>query len=207
MIGNTLYKQLNAGMSIPISHEAVAIHALLEHGGEESAHAPSVELLKMLYRQMRVLAGPRPDLDDLVQCAAERVLRALPRFEGRSALSTFVYGVAYRTLLGHDRWYRRWSRRFSLADDQVGESEDDTESTEQAAIRARRAASLHRALAQLPPCKRAVIILHDLEGVEMKEIATIVEANERTVRSRLRDGRKKLAQILVDDPLFDQEAP
>jgi DNA-directed RNA polymerase specialized sigma24 family protein len=41
----------------------------------------------------------------------------------------------------------------------------------------------------------------------MKEIATIVEANERTVRSRLRDGRKKLAQILVDDPLFDQEAP
>jgi RNA polymerase sigma-70 factor, ECF subfamily len=195
-------------MTIPVGHEAVALHALLEQGrGEECAHAPSVELLKMLYRQMRVLAGPRPDLDDLVQCAAERVLRALPRFEGRSALSTFVYGVAYRTLLGHERWYRRWSRRFSLADDQVGESEDNAESTEQAAIRARRAASLHRALAQLPPCKRAVIILHDLEGVEMKEIATIVEANERTVRSRLRDGRKKLAQILVDDPLFDQEAP
>jgi RNA polymerase sigma-70 factor (ECF subfamily) len=194
-------------MSIPISHEAVALHALLEQGGEDSVYAPSVELLKMLYRQMRVLAGPRPDLDDLVQCAAERVLRALPRFEGRSALSTFVYGVAYRTLLGHDRWYRRWSRRFSLADDEVGESEDDTESTEQAAMRARRAASLHRALAQLPPCKRAVIVLHDLEGVEMKEIATIVDANERTVRSRLRDGRKKLAQLLVDDPLFDQEAP
>ncbi len=194
-------------MSIPISHEAVTLHSLLRHGGEECANAPSVELLKMLYRQMRVLAGPRPDLDDLVQCAAERVLRALPRFEGRSALSTFIYGVAYRTLLGHDRWYRRWSRRFSLSDDQVGESEDNAESTEQAAIRARRAASLHRALAQLPPCKRAVIILHDLEGVEMKEIATIVEANERTVRSRLRDGRKRLAQILVDDPLFDQEAP
>jgi DNA-directed RNA polymerase specialized sigma24 family protein len=128
VIGNTLYTASDAGMSIPISHEAVAIHALLERGGEESAYAPSVELLKMLYRQMRVLAGPRPDLDDLVQCAAERVLRALPRFEGRSALSTFVYGVAYRTLLGHDRWYRRWSRRFSLADDQVGESEDDAES-------------------------------------------------------------------------------
>jgi RNA polymerase sigma-70 factor (ECF subfamily) len=194
-------------MTIPMSHEVVAIHALLEQGGDECAHAPSTELLKMLYRQMRVLAGPRPDLDDLVQCAAERVIRALPRFEGRSALSTFVYGVAYRTLLGQDRWFRRWSRRFSLADEHAIESEDDCESTEQAAIRARRAASLHRALAQLPPCKRAVIVLHDLEGVEMKEIATIVDANERTVRSRLRDGRKKLAQILIDDPLFDQEAP
>lgn len=196
-------------MSIPVSPEAVALHSLLARSeGEACAHAPSVELLKMLYRQMRALAGPRPDLDDLVQMAAEKVLGALPRFEGRSALSTFVYGVAYRTLLGHDRWYRRWSRRFSYADDHGGvDTESDTESTEQAAVRARRAASLHRALAELPPCKRAVIVLHDLEGVEMREIATIVDANERTVRSRLRDGRRKLQEILVNDPLFDQEAP
>ena len=101
-------------MSIPVSPEAVALHALLsQSGGRDSVRVPSAELLKLLYRQMRVLAGPRPDLDDLVQCAAERVIRALPRFEGRSSLSTFAYGVAYRTLLGHDRWFRRWQRRFS----------------------------------------------------------------------------------------------
>jgi len=195
-------------MSIPVSPEAVALHALLSRSGNDAVRAPSVELLKLLYRQMRVLAGPRPDLDDLVQCAAERVIRALPRFEGRSTLSTFAYGVAYRTLLGHDRWFRRWQRRFSFSDDYPGfEVEAPCEGTEQAAVRAGRAASLHRALAQLPPCKRAVIVLHDLEDVPMKDIAAIVDANERTVRSRLRDGRKRLAQILMTDPLFDQEAP
>src|SRR4051812_43399259 len=167
-------------MSIPISHEAVAIHALLEQGGEESAYAPSVELLKMLYRQMRVLAGPRPDLDDLVQCAAERMIRALPRFEGRSMLSTFAYGVAYRTLLGHDRWYRRWSRRFSFAEDQAGlEPAQAGDDSEEATTRAQRSASLHRALAGLAPAKRAVIVLHDLEGLSLKDVATVVGANER----------------------------
>ncbi len=55
---------------------------------------------------MRALAGPRQDLDDLVQAAAERALKALERFEGRSALSPFTYGIVYRTLLDHQRWYR-----------------------------------------------------------------------------------------------------
>ena len=60
-----------------------------------------------------------------------------------------------------------------------------TENAEQSALRARRASSLHRALAQLPASKRAVIVLHDLEELEMKEVAEIVDTNERTVRSRL----------------------
>ncbi len=123
-------------------------------------------------------------------------------------MSTFVYGVAYRTLLGQDRWFRRWHRRFSFADDAPScEPEPLGETSEQATIRARRAACLHRALGELAPSKRAVIVLHDLEGMTMSDIATIVAANERTVRSRLRDGRKKLAAILAADPWFDQEAP
>lgn len=122
-------------------------------------------------------------------------------------LSTFAYGVAYRTLLGHDRWFRRWRRRFSYAEDEPApEPQNPGESTEEAALRAQRSASLHRALAQLAPSKRAVIVLHDLEGLPLKDVATIVATNERTVRSRLRDGRRKLAEILANDPGFDSEA-
>jgi RNA polymerase sigma-70 factor, ECF subfamily len=195
-------------MSIPLSSDAVAGETFLGADRTDSVNPPARDLLRLLYRQMRTLAGPRPDLDDLVQCAAERMIRALPRFEGRSMLSTFSYGVAYRTLLGHDRWFRRWRRRFAFAEDERGpEPANAGESTEDATLRAQRSASLHRALAQLSPGKRAVIVLHDLEGMEMKDVATIVDANERTVRSRLRDGRKKLAEILRADPRFDGEAP
>jgi RNA polymerase sigma-70 factor (ECF subfamily) len=173
---------------------------------EESSRRVPDELLTLLYRQMRSLAGPRRDLDDLVQAAAERALRAFPRFEGRSALSTWTYGVAYRTVLDHDRWFRRWSRRFSFA-----ETADPVEGPadwdgEVAMLELHRARRLHLALDWLPPAKRAVVVLHDLEGVEVSEIARIVATNERTVRSRLRDGRKKLAALLAADPSFDVEA-
>ena len=195
-------------MTFPVSHDAVSLEALAHSSPNETAAELSRDVLDMLYRQMRVLAGPRRDLDDLVQAAAERLIRALPHFEGRSSLSTFAYGVAYRTLLSQDRWFRRWSRRFSLADEGVARDRESlSETTEDAAVRAQRAASLHRALAQLPGAKRAVIVLHDLEGMEMKEVAAVVATNERTVRSRLRDGRKRLAAILIADPLFEREAP
>lgn len=163
-------------------------------------------LLGLLYRQMRALAGPRQDLDDLVQAAAERALRALPRFEGRSALSTWTYGVAYRTLLDHDRWYRRWRRRFQLADDDALPEPVTWVQGEQLGMELSRARRLHVALAALPPAKRAVVTLHDLEGLALAEVASVVGANERTVRSRLRDARLKLAKLLAADPAFDPEA-
>jgi RNA polymerase sigma-70 factor, ECF subfamily len=195
-------------MTFPISQEAVSLETIVRQGAQTQGAELSRDVLDMLYRQMRVLAGPRRDLDDLVQAAAERLIRALPHFEGRSALSTFAYGVAYRTLLSHDRWFRRWSRRFTLADETAPrEREASSETTEDLAVRAQRAGRLHQALSQLPPPKRTVIVLHDLEGMEMKEVAAVVEANERTVRSRLRDGRKRLAAILIADPLFEREAP
>ena len=195
-------------MAPPHSPEPLALPSMVQQVSRESVRDLPADVLALLYRQMRVLAGPRTYLDDLVQAAAVRLIRALPHFEHRSSLSTFAYGVAYRTLLGQDRWYRRWSRRFSFAEDQEeAEPPVTVGDAEQSMLRARRASSLHRALAQLPAPKRAVIVLHDLEELEMKEVAAIVDVNERTVRSRLRDGRKKLAEILTSDPLFDEEAP
>jgi RNA polymerase sigma-70 factor (ECF subfamily) len=61
---------------------------------------------------------------------------------------------------------------------------------------------VYEALDRLPPAKRAVLVMHDLEGLSFSEIALAVGANERTLRSRLRDGRRKLAEQLRNDPLF-----
>jgi RNA polymerase sigma-70 factor, ECF subfamily len=168
------------------------------------------ELLSLLYRQMRALAGPRQDLDDLVQAAAERALKALGRFEGRSTLATFTYGIVYRTLIDHQRWYRRFQRRFTLDNDTRAEEAAELtfpRSSETDLRELERARRLYVALDALPHEKRATLILHDLEGLDVAQVATISGANELTVRSRLRDAHKKLAEILRQDPLFDPEAP
>jgi RNA polymerase sigma-70 factor (ECF subfamily) len=158
----------------------------------------------LVYRQMHSLAGRARDLDDLVQIAAEQVFRSLSSFEGRSAPSTWTYRICYHTLLKRRRFYQRWLRRFVHAED-VGNERLLVETAPdggQLYERRERVRRLRAALERVSPKRRAVVILHDLEELEIREIAGIVGANELTVRSRLRDGRKQLAAELQSDPYF-----
>jgi RNA polymerase sigma-70 factor (ECF subfamily) len=175
----------------------------------ERAEVLPDEALELLYRQMHNLAGPRRDLDDLVQAAAERAVRAWPQFEGRSSLSTWTYRIAYRTFLDELRWFGRWRRRFTLWDDepepQRARAASGEAGAEAEAIRSQRVARLHAALDQLPPAKRAVVVLYELEELSAAEIASIIGTNERTVRSRLHDARNRLVKLLRTDAAFDPE--
>ena len=69
-----------------------------------------------------------------------------------------------------------------------------------------RSARLRKAIDELSPKRRTVVVMHDLEGLSVEAIAGVVKANPLTVRSRLRDGRKDLAKILAKDPYFGDEA-
>lgn len=148
---------------------------------------------------MRTLAGSNAsDLDDLVQVAAEQVFRDLPAFTGRSDVLTWVYTVCYRVLLKQRRWYRRWSLRFHFQDEDV--EHVSQEPSPQASVEAYESVQrLHVALARMSDKYRAVVVLCDLEELSVHEVATIVDCNELTVRSRLRDGRKQLKRLLEAD--------
>lgn len=145
---------------------------------------------------MRALAGrSAPDLDDLVQVAAEQVFRSVGSFDGRSDVSTWIYSICYRVLLRHRSWYRRWRARFVLAERDLDLASDEPLPT--ALLEAReRALHLQLALAQLSDKYRAVVVLHDIEELDVRQVASIVGAGELTVRSRLRDGRKQLHRLL-----------
>jgi RNA polymerase sigma-70 factor (ECF subfamily) len=133
-----------------------------------------------------------------VQQAAEQVFKNRGSFEGRSELATWVYAICYRVLLKQRRWYRRWSTRFRLEldDDPIPQS-DSLPSVD--LERRERLQQLQVALQHLSERHRAVVILHDLEELSVAEISSIVACNELTVRSRLRDARKKLRVLLHDE--------
>jgi RNA polymerase sigma-70 factor (ECF subfamily) len=178
---------------------------------DEPAYSPAEfrnEVFHLVYRQMHALAGRSADLNDLAQTAAEQAFRSLSSFEGRSSPSTWTYRVCYFTLLKRRRFYQRWLRRFAYTEDVASErllvetAPDGGELLE----RRERARRLRAALDRVSPKRRAVVILHDLEELEIAEIAEIVGAKETTVRSRLRDGRKRLAEELHGDPYFGSEA-
>jgi len=169
--------------------------------------AQAAEIFTLVYRQMRSLVGGRAEFDDLVQIAAEQALRSLPSFEGRSKISTWTYRICYLTLLKHERWYRRWLRRFALTEPaELFETEGSLAPDDLVLEQMERSARLRTAVDRLSPKRRAVVVLHDLEGLSVDAVAIVVKTNPLTVRSRLRDGRKDLARLLADDPYFGDEA-
>jgi RNA polymerase sigma-70 factor (ECF subfamily) len=172
-----------------------------------AVHASDAELFALVYRQMRGFAGLSQDIDDLVQIALEQVVRGRPTFGARAAISTWTHQICYRTWLKHRRWYGRWLRRFSLTDDGTLPEPGGSElATVDALEQREREKRLHAALERISPKRRAVVVLHDLQGLGVEEIALIVEAPPLTVKSRLRDGRKLLTQALADDPYFGEAA-
>ena len=163
-------------------------------------------IFALVYRQMRVLAGHR-DVDELAQAAAEQAIKGLPRFEGRSELSTWTYRICYLTVRKHDRWYRRWLKRFTLTlDGALPDPASEARAGDERLEEQERALRLREALDGLSAKRRAVIVLHDLEGRSVDEIATIVGAAPAAVRSRLRDARKALAERLSGDSYFGDRA-
>jgi RNA polymerase sigma factor (sigma-70 family) len=131
------------------------------------------------------------------------VHRSLPGFESRARASTWTFRICYQVWLKHLRWHRRWLARFALTDDPSDfEARDPSPAAAEALERAEKLAHLRRALDRVAPKLRAVVVLYDLEGMRIGEIAEIVRANPLTVRSRLRDGRRRLAQVLASDPYF-----
>ncbi len=144
----------------------------------------------------RRITGNDADALDATQDALMAVVRGLPRFDGRSRFSTWVYRVATNACL--DELRRR--RRRPL----VGLPEhDDGAAVEVADPGARDPGEtvadqllVDTALASLPPEFRAAVVLRDLCQLDYAEIAEVLDLPPGTVRSRIARGRRQLADLL-----------
>jgi RNA polymerase sigma-70 factor (ECF subfamily) len=59
---------------------------------------------------------------------------------------------------------------------------------------------LERALGNLPPRARSVFVLHDVEGLEHQEVASMLGITEGTSKSQLHKARMRLRQMLAPGP-------
>jgi len=148
------------------------------------AHAAQV------HSDLRRIFGPRADLDDVSQSVFVEILRALPRFEGRSRLKTWVrritWNVAYQEMRLAYR-LKRWESHDEI--EAVAPRRDDPETRAELG-------RLYDALERLAPKQRVVVLLHDVEGQSLKEIGEALGRPLQTVASQLRVGRKSLVEAL-----------
>lgn len=129
--------------------------------------------------------------DDLYQEAVVRAFRKLDGLREEAKFRSWFYAV----LLSLHRTRSRWSfrRRFVALDPLLAvEREPGAEDAGTSADAAMQLARIRQALATLPAEQRQAVVLHDLDGFTMEEIATMTDVTVSAVKSRTSRGRRRL---------------
>jgi RNA polymerase sigma-70 factor, ECF subfamily len=144
-----------------------------------------------IYAVCRRMAGNDADALDATQEALIAVVRGLPRFDGRSAFSTWAYRVATNACLDELR------RRKRRPDPGLPELEHaPVGGPPPVADLVADRLDIDGALAALPPEFRAPVVLRDQLGLDYAEIAEVLGIPPGTVRSRIARGRAAVARQL-----------
>lgn len=150
-------------------------------------------------RMVARLLGPGAcplDVEDLVQQVFVAVHGALPRFRGDAKPTTWLYGIASRTVLGYLRSRRRHRRMVESLEAMVEVQPSTTSNPEDDVLRRRALHRVWRALMTIKPKKRVVFILYEVEGLSGAEIARALEVKPATVHTRLYHARRELDAAL-----------
>ncbi len=139
------------------------------------------------------------EAQDLTQEVFLRVYRSLKSFRSdEGSLATWLTRVTRNLLIDHYRRTRQDRVTDSIEDQLPVLEESMPASARPDGMVAGREASeiLQAALQKLSPELRESVILRDLEGMEYREISTVLRIPEGTVKSRLNRGRTELARVL-----------
>ncbi len=131
------------------------------------------------------------DFKDLMH---DTIIIAYSKFEelkDPSVFLSFLFGVSRRILSNSSRKKstENWSSNNEVY--QVPSLDDQTESKLEVSL-------LNEALSKLPEDQKETIILFEISGFSIKEIAELHEIGESAVKQRLVRGRKKLSELLTD---------
>lgn len=143
---------------------------------------------RYVWRALRNLGVADADVEDVCQEVFITVHRRLGDFEGRSTLRTWLYGICLRTASDYRR--RARVRREQATSEPPLDAALDQATQGSAVAEARHA--VKTLLDILDDEKREVVVLYEIEGFTMKEVAEIVGCPLQTAYSRLYSARELL---------------
>jgi len=186
--------------------EAAELLEAIRRGDADAFEQVAREHAPRLFRLALRLTGRREDAEDLVQDTLVRALPALPRFEGRAKLGTYLVRALSNQWKNRLRSKSRsrlvdWFRgRSADTDEEVLAPVDDSPSVEERLVAEDRAAAVREAVTRLVPERRLALLLYEVEEMSYEEIAETTGVPVGTVRSRLARARGDLRRILGKRP-------
>ncbi len=164
-----------------------------------------------MYNYIARMTGDPIEAEDLTQDAILRAHRAIGSFRGGATFQTWLYRIATNICVDALRRQRRQGGRARSLDDPLEADEgqitrdvaDHTNDPQDLAQVDELRQEVGRAIAELSPKLRSVVILFDLQGLTYEEIANTLNLPLGTVKSRLFNARARLRDLLrpyVEEP-------
>jgi RNA polymerase sigma-70 factor (ECF subfamily) len=152
-----------------------------------------------VWRQLRRLGIASADLPDVTHDVFVVVHRRLDSFDRDRPVRPWLFGILFRVASGHQRLFRQTRE---LLPRTAVDAEDPAPLPDDALLDRQARAVASRALDGLDVRLRCVLEMHDLGGRAVPEIAEALQIPVKTVYSRLRLARERLAteasRLLLD---------
>jgi RNA polymerase sigma-70 factor (ECF subfamily) len=166
---------------------------------EELAAALPAQLPSLL-RFAHTLTADASLAEDLVQETVGRALERSADFRGDSSLATWLHRILHNLAVDSVRRSREDpSEDVAMAIEARWREDDYTVDPDAVIARAELRDDLREALSHLPVHYRTAVVLHDAEGMTMREIAQIQQVSLPAAKQRLRRGRMLLVSQLAAD--------
>lgn len=140
------------------------------------------------------MGGTRVDVPELTQQVFVELYMALPRFQFKSKLSTFIYRITVNVVC-KDLKYN--SRILTPTDDfPIPDTTSDERNAEQNIIRDERHRQLHQAIGRLHAEQRTALVLYTFNDFSYNDIAEVMQCTTAKVESLIFRARKNLKKML-----------
>ncbi len=144
-----------------------------------------------LTRSLRRLGVPYSELEDLAHEVFLVLHRRWDDYDPTRALRPWLFGIAFRVVSAHRRRHIREVPHAAIEAEDLAPRPDQLMAAEQAR------SLVLKALEGVPMERRAVLVMHDLDNVAMREIASVLSIPLFTAYSRLRKARKELESSVL----------
>ena len=152
-----------------------------------------------IYRAALVLTGSPWDADDLAQEVFLVLARDGQRFEGRSSLYTWLYGILLNLERRQLRRLGTLRRKLRVVREQESPESSTVPAAETRLEVHEWKQSLWARVAELPDGQRQALVLRFSEHLSYQEVADVLGCPLGTVKSRIFNGLARLRELLAED--------
>jgi len=155
--------------------------------------------LNYVYRTLQRMGTPRFEIEDLMQEVFVVLRRSWTEYDPARPLRPYLFGIMFRMASAH---YRKRKREVAIGDIDL----DDTRPGPDEMLQSKQErAMVLAALEGIPLPRRAVLIMHELDDVPIREIASVLGIPLFTAYSRLRKAHREF-EALVRGMLREADA-